>query len=81
MNKQELEKIEKYNLAIKKDEENKLLLEYDLRNNEIQEHTEGILKEVNQEIADLIQQRFDIKLSDYGIKIVDSNQEVLTIPN
>ena len=81
MNKQELEKIEKYNLAIKKDEENKLLLAYDLRNNEIQEHTEGILKEVNQEIADLIQQRFDIKLSDYGIKIVDSNQEVLTIPN
>lgn len=81
MNKQELEKIEKYNLAIKKDEENKLLFAYDLRNNEIQEHTEGILKEVNQEIADLIQQRFDINLSDYGLKVVDSDQEILTIPN
>lgn len=74
-------KIEKYNLAIKKDEENKQLLAYDLRNNEIQEHTEGILKEVNQEIADSIQRDLDIDLCDYGIKIVDSNQEVLTIPN
>lgn len=74
-------KIEKYNLAIKKDEENKQLLVYDLRNNEIQEHTEGILKEVNQEIADSIQRDLDIDLCDYGLKVVDSGQEVLTIPS
>lgn len=73
--------VKNYNLAVVKDDDNMLLLSYDLKDDEIQQHTEGILKEVNQEIADLIQQRFDINLSDYGIKVVDSDQEVLTIPN
>jgi hypothetical protein len=69
-------RIEKYNMEVVKDEENKIFLSYDIEDGKMQIHTEGILKEINQEIADLIQQRFDINLSDYGIKIVDSDQDV-----
>ncbi|MBW6487519.1 hypothetical protein [Sulfurimonas sp.] len=69
--------IKKHNMAIKKDEENKLLLAYDFKDNEIQEHTEGILKEVNQEIGDAIQQYFNVNLTDYGLIVI--NEDELTM--
>lgn len=74
-------KIEKYNMAIERDQENKQLLAYDFINNEAQERTEGILKEVNEEIGGLIESFFDIKLSDYDVVVVDSEQGALAILN
>jgi len=52
------------------DEDNKLLLSYDLLSNgEIDTHTEGILKELNKDIADETSKHFDISLADYGVDV------------
>lgn len=69
-------KIKQYNMAIIKDEDNKILLSYNLKDNEVQRHTEGILKEVNQEIADIIHNYFDINLDDYNIKVQDASIKI-----
>lgn len=42
-----------------------------MRDNEIQKHTEGILREVNSEIADEVQRYFGVDLADYGLTITE----------
>lgn len=70
--------INKYNMAVKKDNDNMVLLSYDINNDEIQEHTEGILKKVNQDIADTIQQYFNIDLMSYGLITTEDESSYLT---
>lgn len=62
-----------YSLAIKLDSDNNQLLAYDCSNNLINYSSEGILNEVNSEIAEKIEQRFDINLMEFGISVYDEN--------
>lgn len=57
-----------HNIGIVLDEDNKLLLSYDLLSNgEINAHTEGILKELDIDIANEVNKHFNISLADYGV--------------
>lgn len=61
----------RYNLAIKQDEDNKILLSYELENEKIDENTEGILKELDEEIGNEVAAYFNITLSDYNVTLID----------
>jgi hypothetical protein len=61
--------IKKYLTAIKLDEDNKLLFAYDIKNNLIDEQSEGILSEVNEVMYQKIASYFHIKPEDFGVHI------------
>lgn len=59
-----------HKIGIVLDEDNKLLLSYDLLSNgEINTRTEGILKELDRDIADEVNKHFNISLVDYGVDV------------
>ena len=53
--------IKEYLTAIKLDKENKLLFAYDIKNNIINEQSEGILSEINEVMYQKISSYFHIK--------------------
>ena len=57
--------------AIKLDEENNLLFAYGIKDNIIDEQSEGILSEINQVMYQKIASYFHIKPEDYGVLIND----------
>lgn len=59
-----------YLTAIKLDEENKLLFAYDIKDNIIDEQSEGILNEVNELMYQKIASHFHIKPEDFGVQMV-----------
>ena len=61
--------IKEYLTAIKLDEENKLLFAYDIKDNIIDEQSEGILSEVNELMYQKISSHFHIKPEDFGVQI------------
>ncbi len=61
--------IKEYLTAIKLDEDNKLLFAYDIKNNLIDEQSEGILSEVNEVMYQKIASHFHIKPKDFGVRI------------
>ena len=61
--------IKEYLTAIKLDEENNLLFAYDIKDNIIDEQSEGILSEVNELMYQKIASYFQIKPEDYGVSI------------
>ena len=63
--------IKEYLTAIKLDEDNKLLFAYDIKDNIIDEQSEGILSEVNGLMYQKIASYFHIKPEDYGVYIDD----------
>ncbi|WP_130233412.1 hypothetical protein [Malaciobacter pacificus] len=62
--------VKEYLTAIKLDEENKLLFAYDIKNNFIDEQSEGILSEVNELMYQKIASHFHIKPEDFGVQMV-----------
>ena len=62
--------IKEYLTAIKLDDENKLLFTYDIKDNSLDEQSEGILIEVNAVIYQKIASYFQIKPEDYGVYYV-----------
>ena len=63
--------IKEYLTAIKLDEDNKLLFANDIKDNIIDEKSEGILSEVNEMMYQKIALHFHIKPEDYGVYIGD----------
>ena len=63
--------IKEYLTAIKLDEDNKLLFAYDIKDNIIDEKSEGILSEVNEVMYQKIASYFHIKPEEYGVYIGD----------
>ena len=63
--------IKEYLTAIKLDEENNLLFAYDIKDNIIDEQSEGILSEVNELMYQKIASYFQIKPEDFGVSIGD----------
>ena len=61
--------IKEYLTAIKFDEENKLLFTYDIKDNIIDEQSEGILSEVNELMYQKISSHFHIKPENFGVQI------------
>lgn len=60
------------NMFIKVDEENKILLSSDIVDREfIDTSSRGILKEVNSYIAKKIEDKLNINIVDYGVKVFD----------
>lgn len=67
-----------YRIVIQKDELNCVFLSYDIDSeNEIMKHTEGILKEVNNEIAEEMNKYFGVDLISYGVQTFDENIELM----
>lgn len=62
--------IKEYLTAIKLDEENQLLFAYDIKDNLIDEQSEGILSEVNEVMYQKIASHFHIKPEDFGVQMV-----------
>ncbi|MBD3795636.1 MAG: hypothetical protein IE881_06855 [Epsilonproteobacteria bacterium] len=61
--------IKEYLTAVKLDEDNELLFAYDIKDNLIDEQSEGILSEVNDLIYQKISSYFHIKPEDFGVQI------------
>jgi hypothetical protein len=61
--------IKEYLTAIKLDEDNKLLFAYDIKDDIIDEQSEGILSEVNELMYQKIASYCKIKPEDYGVSI------------
>jgi len=61
--------IKEYLTAIKLDKGNQLLFAYDIKDNIIDEQSEGILSEVNEMMYQKIASHFQIKLEDFGVQI------------
>ncbi len=62
--------IKEYLTVIKLDEENKLLFAYDIKDNLIDEQSEGILSEVNELMYHKIASHFHIKPENFGVQMV-----------
>ena len=62
--------VKEYLTAIKLDEENKILFAYDIKDNIIDEQSEGILSEVNEMMYQKIASHFHIKPEDFGVQMV-----------
>ena len=62
--------IKEYLTAIKLDEDNKLLFANDIKDNIIDEKSEGILSEVNEMMYQKIASHFHIKPEDFGVQMV-----------
>ncbi|WP_310442564.1 hypothetical protein [Sulfurimonas sp.] len=68
--------LKNYRMLIKKDELSRVFLSYSINSgNEIIEHTEGILKVVNCEIANAMYKYFDTDLISYRVEVFDENTE------
>ena len=52
------------------EEENKLLFAYDIKDKIIDEQSEGILSEVNEQMYQKISSNFQIKPEDFGVQMV-----------
>ena len=63
--------IKEYLTAIKFDEENKLLFVYDIKDNIIDEQSEGILSEINEVMYQKISSYFHIKPEHFGVQRVE----------
>lgn len=64
-------------MFIKVDEENKILLVNNIVNNSAMDiSSEGILKEVNSDIAIKIEDKLNINIVDYGVEILDDSLSV-----
>jgi hypothetical protein len=63
--------IKEYLTAIKLDKDNKLIFAYDIKDDIIDEQSEGILSEVNEVMYQKIASYFHIKPEDYGVSIND----------
>ena len=61
--------IKEYLTAVKPDKDNKLLFAYDIKDNLIDEQSEGILSEVNEVMYQKISLHFHIKPEDFGVQI------------
>ena len=61
--------IKEYLTAVKLDEDNKILFAYDIKDNLIDEQSEGILSEVNELMYQKISSHFHIKPEDFGVQI------------
>lgn len=66
--------IKDFNMAIKIDDNTKELLAYDVKNGVAELESEGILKEVNQELYNALETQLNINPNEYGIEI--NNEEV-----
>lgn len=66
--------IKDFNMAIKIDDNTKELLAYDVKNGVAELESEGILKEVNQELYNALETHLNINPNEYGIEI--NNEEV-----
>lgn len=66
--------IKDFNMAIKIDDNTKELLAYDVKNGVAELESEGILKEVNQELYNALETNLNINPNEYGIEI--NNEEV-----
>ncbi|MDQ7067969.1 MAG: hypothetical protein Q9M40_08345 [Sulfurimonas sp.] len=60
----------RYSMAIRVEEEFKVIVAYDFINLEILRESEGILKHVNTELGSKIEQYFNITLSQYGVTVL-----------
>lgn len=65
--------VKEFQMAVKLDEENMLLLVYDFNFDlmQINYKTEGILNRVNKELGLKIESCFKIQLADYGVEFYD----------
>jgi hypothetical protein len=61
--------IKEYLTAIKLDKDNKLLFAYDIKDNLIDEQSEGILSEINEVMYQKISSHYHIKPEDFGVRI------------
>ena len=61
--------IKEYSMAIKLDEENKILYAYDIKNNVVDENSKHILSEANNLIYEKIKSHFKINPKDYFLNI------------
>ncbi len=61
--------IKEYSMAIKLDEENKILYAYDIKNNIVDENSKHILSEANNLIYKKIKSHFKINPKYYGLNI------------
>ena len=61
--------IKEYSMAIKLDEENKILYAYDIKNNVVDENSKHILSEVNNLIYEKIKSHFNLDPLDFGLNI------------
>ncbi len=68
--------IKKYQLVVVVDENNNLLLSYDSIDG-LELTSEGILKEVNDELNLKISQYFKIDIEDYGVAVVCENMKLM----
>ena len=59
----------KSKIAVKKDEDDTLLLVYDIEDGIVREETEGILRTTEPEIGEEIAEFFKINLADYGVEL------------
>ena len=66
-----------YQLAMKIDTLDKVVLAYDLRDDEILQESEGILKGLDSFIAKEAEESLDIKLQEYGIETINDFQNEL----
>jgi len=67
-------------MFIKVDEENKILLVNDIIDKKFFEiSSEGILTNINSEIAKKIEAKLNIKIADYGVEIFDKS--IISAPN
>ena len=63
---------EKERLAVEIDEENEILLSYNIENGIVMEtSSEGILKEITEEIGKEIEEHFNIDINQYGVCFTD----------
>lgn len=60
-----------YGIAIRLDHENGTILSYDMKEGEILQSSQSILKTLNPDLAKKIEQHFQIDLSIYDIEIKD----------
>jgi hypothetical protein len=67
------------NFLVVLDKEQSILLAYDIDyNGVIDDYSEGILREVNPQIAQAITDRFGINLSAYGVTVIE--EVILEVP-
>ena len=60
-------------LAIEVDLSNKNLYAYNLEEDEIDKKSRGILKVINSDIADDIQKKLKIKLSEFDVEVINTD--------
>ena len=59
--------------AIEVDENNKILYVYNLEEDELLQESRGVLKALNSDIADELQNKLKIKLSEFDVEIINED--------